>query len=184
MAFCNWLSKRLGITLALPTEAQWERAARHTDGWRYPWNGEITPDHANFDQTGIGTTSAVGIFPKGVGQCGALDMSGNVWEWTSSLWGKDWQKAEFQYPYHPADGRENLDAPAEVWRVVRGGSCYNNDRLVRCACRLRDYPNVRFDFIGFRVVCVSPPIMPLDSGNSGLWYSESGLGPEYVESET
>ena len=157
LAFCRWLAEKTGQSIALPSEAQWERAARHTDGRRYPWNGEITPDHANFDQTGIGTTSAVGIFPKGAGACGALDMSGNVWEWTRSLWGKDWQKPEFRYPYDGVDGREDLDAPVEMLRVVRGGSYWGFDRSVRCASRYRHYPNDRNDYIGFRVVCVSPP---------------------------
>ncbi|MEI2693128.1 MAG: SUMF1/EgtB/PvdO family nonheme iron enzyme [Anaerolineae bacterium] len=65
VAFCNWLGHKLGRPVSLPTEAQWERAARHTDGRRYPWGAEITPDHANYDATGIGTTTAVGIFSKG-----------------------------------------------------------------------------------------------------------------------
>ena len=75
MAFCGWLGEKLGCPVTLPTEAQWEKAARGPDGRRYPWGDEITPQHANYDQTGIGTTSAVGVFPLGASPCGALDMA-------------------------------------------------------------------------------------------------------------
>ncbi len=64
LAYCNWLGAKLGRAVTLPSEAQWERAARHTDGRKYPWKGEITSDHANYSETGIGTTTAVGIFPE------------------------------------------------------------------------------------------------------------------------
>jgi len=79
MAFCGWLSDKLGQPVTLPTEAQWEKAARGPDGRRYPWGQEITPEHANYDETGIGTTTAVGVFPLGASPCGALDMAGNAW---------------------------------------------------------------------------------------------------------
>jgi formylglycine-generating enzyme required for sulfatase activity len=176
-AFCNWLGEKLGCRVTLPTEAQWEKAAsweevdketrrqgdketrRQEVGGRkrrYPWGDEITPDHANHDETGIGTTSAVGIFPKGRSPCGALDMSGNVWEWTCSLWGEDWQKPSFNYPYRADDGRENLEPGNEILRVVRGG-CYGNDRdAVRCAARGRTYPAYGVDDSGFRVARSSP----------------------------
>ena len=65
-AFCAWLGKKLNRVITLPSEAQWEAAARSGDGRAYPWGEKITPDHANYDDTGIGTTTAVGIFPKGV----------------------------------------------------------------------------------------------------------------------
>jgi formylglycine-generating enzyme required for sulfatase activity len=127
-AFCNWLSEKLSeragraVTVRLPSEAEWEKAARGTDGRRYPWGKDITPEYANYDQTGIGATSAVGMFPKGASPCGLLDAAGNVWEWTLSLWGEDWQKPEFGYPYDSQDGRENLDVAATVRRTLRGGS--------------------------------------------------------------
>ena len=152
VAFCNWLGEKLGLMVSLPTEAQSERAARGVDGRRYPWVGELTPDHANYDQTDIGTTSAVGIFPKGASPCDALDMSGNVWEWTRSLWGKDWQKSSYNYPYTADDGRENLAAPNGVARVLRGGVFSMDAGSVRCAVRLRDLPGTRYRLNGFRVV--------------------------------
>ena len=102
----------------------------------------------------MGTWSAVGSYPEGASPYGSLDMAGNVWEWTSSLWGEDYQKPSFGYPYDPKDGRENLDAPNTVLRVLRGGSFY--DALyVRCAVRGSYSPGLRDDNFGFRVV-VSP----------------------------
>ena len=157
VAYSNWLGQKLGRPVTLPSEAQWERAARHRDGRRYPWGEALTPDHANYDETGIGTTTAVGIFPKGKSECGALDMSGNVWEWTCSLWGKDWDKSSFNYPYDSSDTkREDLDASDDIMRVLRGGSFNHYAGFVRCAVRNRHNPDFRNRNIGFRVVVASP----------------------------
>ncbi len=156
---------RLNVTL--PSEAEWEKAARGTDGREYPWVGVADPNRANYDETGIGTTSAVGCFQGGSSPFGCEDMSGNVWEWTRSLWGKEWGKPEYGYPYEAAgeeQGRERLSASDKVLRVLRGGSFVLNDYLVRCACRIRDNPRSRGRSAGFRVV-VSP--FPLDSEASG-----------------
>lgn len=144
VAFSNWLGQKLGRPVSLPSEAQWERAARHTDGRRYPWGEQITPDHANYDQTGIGTTTAVGIFPKGVSQCGALDMSGNVWEWCRTKWRES-------YTTPPDD-----DLEGDITRVVRGGSFNYDAGCVRCAVRLWYNPLSRYMYLGFRVVGASP----------------------------
>ena len=146
VAFCHWLGQKLGQPVSLPSEAQWERAARHTDGRRYPWGEQITPDHANYDQTGIGTTTAVGIFPKGASQCGALDMSGNVWEWCRTKWRDNYSTAS----------DDTLEG--DITRVVRGGSFVFVARFVRCAVR---YGNLlpggyRNGDYGFRVVVASP----------------------------
>jgi len=122
---------------------------------RYPWGDEPDLNRANYDETGIGTTSAVGCFPGGASVYGVEDLSGNVWEWTRSLWGEDVAEPAFKYPYDPADGRENLEAPRDAPRVLRGGSFLNNQWFVRCAFRLRYYPDLRYWGYGFRLV-VSP----------------------------
>lgn len=150
-AFCRWLSAKTGLAVSLPTEAQWEKAARGVDGRRYPWGPDLTPDHANWAETGIGATSAVGIFPRGVSPYGAWDMSGNAWEWCLTKWRRNYNTQ--------ADDRPEGAAP----RVVRGGSFADIERHVRCAARDFDDPDGRDVYLAFRVV-VSPSSMTLDSG--------------------
>ena len=129
----------------LPSEAEWERAARGTDGRIYPWSGDLDPGRANYAETGIGTTSAVGMFPAGVSPCGALDMAGNVWEWCAT-------KRQGNYQ----DYRDDNDLAGGDARVVRGGSFFYGRRYVRCASRFSRDPLDRYDIIGFRVVLASP----------------------------
>lgn len=180
VAYCKWLTDEMRNSartpeplavllgggdwrMTLPSEAEWEKAGRGgtqlsdgatnpNPGRIYPWGNEFDPNKANTDQTKIGNTSAVGCFPHGASPDGVLDMAGNVWEWTRSLWGKDFRKAEFGYPYDPKDGRESLEASDEVRRVLRGGSFFDNLRLARCASRYRVGPYFRFRYVGFRVV--------------------------------
>ncbi|MCA9238827.1 MAG: SUMF1/EgtB/PvdO family nonheme iron enzyme [Planctomycetales bacterium] len=144
VAFCHWLSERTGRGIMLPTEAQWEKAARGTDGRRYPWGNEISPEHAHFytDSKSEEVTCAVGVFPQGVSPHGAYDMAGNVLEWCRTTWVGNYEE------YGKAsDGLEGV-AP----RSLRGGSWDHVARDLRCASRFGDYPFSRNFGWGFRIV--------------------------------
>jgi formylglycine-generating enzyme required for sulfatase activity len=93
MAFCRWLSAKVGCEVRLPTEDEWVKAARGPDGLIYPYGNEFDAAKGNTRETGIDQTSAVGIFPTGVSPYGLLDMSGNVWEWcmTNGLEIRGWR---------------------------------------------------------------------------------------------
>jgi formylglycine-generating enzyme required for sulfatase activity len=136
MAFCSWLTDRLGYEITLPTEEQWERAARGTDGLIYPYGNDYDPTRANSRETGISQTTAVGIYPNGASPCGAMDMSGNVWEWTLN-----------EYRSRKSDTPES-----GIRRVLRGGTWYQNPLNARAAYRFSYSPDERHDFFGFRLV--------------------------------
>ena len=175
----GWISKDLAVTL--PSEPEWEKASRggleiperpviraaHSltaeatlrenpaPDRSYPCEGKVDSNRANYASTEIGKPSAVGCFPGGVSPYGCEELSGNLWEWTRSLWGKEWNKPEFVYPYDPDDGREDIAAPDEIHRVLRGGSFGGYPGDIRCACRGLNGPDDRDYGLGFRVV-VSP----------------------------
>jgi formylglycine-generating enzyme required for sulfatase activity len=142
VAYCNWLAEVTGKPYRLPSEAEWEKGARGSDGRIYPWGNQWDAKRCNTYEGGKGDTTPVGAYPHGASTYGLLDMAGNVWEWTRSVY-KD-------YPYVSGDGREDLESGGS--RVVRGGSWFDIQRLVRCAYRYRHDPDLWSYYGGFRVV--------------------------------
>ena len=147
VAFCNWLTTVLSYEVRLPTEAEWERAARHTDGCSYPWGAKFSADRCNMAETGIGSTAAVGLFPNGDAQCGAADLSGNVLEWCSTKWFDS---------YKNYANVVNNDKDGDAARALRGGAWSYLAGVGRSANRGWGGPTYRFNHVGFRLVVFAP----------------------------
>jgi formylglycine-generating enzyme required for sulfatase activity len=164
VAYTRWLSRETGQKVRLPTEAEWEKAARGVpfpaaEARVWPW-GDEPPDgmRLNFCDVncdiggkderandGYRYTAPVGSYPAGASPYGALDMAGNVFEWTSSL--------HRDYPYQADDGREQIES-SECCRVARGGAWKYPHLIARAAIRDSYSPDFRGDALGFRLVVV------------------------------
>jgi serine/threonine-protein kinase len=148
-AYCSWLASKTGKFVRLPTEAEWERAARgNLDGKQYPWGDALDESRAHYlPDVSIKAkrgTAPVGSYPANA--FNLYDMAGNVWEWVADWYAPDYYaRAQYLNPEGPEGG---------LMRVVRGGAWVNADgRYLRCAYRHKVPPDSYAYSIGFRIAC-------------------------------
>jgi class 3 adenylate cyclase/formylglycine-generating enzyme required for sulfatase activity len=150
-AYAAWLAAQSGRPFRLPTEAEWEAAARGPTRRRFAYGDEFDPLKGNTVETHVRAPTPVGVFPEGDTPEGIADLTGNTYDLTSSLWGDDPLRTSWPYPYRADDGREAVDVPVTVSRVGRGGAWYLGRVHARASYRGRDRYDLRPDeWLNFR----------------------------------
>jgi formylglycine-generating enzyme required for sulfatase activity len=147
-AYCRWLTRETGTAWRLPTEAEWEKAARGVEGNTFPWGNEFDPTRLNGRgprDRQVCTSTPVGIYPTGASPFGLLDCVGNVWEWCATRWKKS-------YPYDSTQDEWRIETlQGRNLRALRGGSWYDDSEVTRCAHRFKFEPSGWNDRGGFRL---------------------------------
>jgi formylglycine-generating enzyme required for sulfatase activity len=141
--YARWAAYRLGINLRVPTEAEWEFAARGLKGNEYPYGNTFSPDRANSFESGIGTTTSVFKYENYASDLGVCDLAGNVEEWVEGL-------------YRPYPGGQWIEddlteSLGNQYQILRGGSFARGGDLTRCSRRHGRYPSPEFRYTGFRL---------------------------------
>jgi formylglycine-generating enzyme required for sulfatase activity len=160
-AYCDWLSRESDRHYRLPTEAEWEKAARGPDGRCYPW-GNVWDDQCC--QHSAEETAPVMAHDSGVSGYDVCDMLGNVQEWTSTLWGSEPAQPAFGYPYQRDDDREDPMAEQrlyQTYRIHRGGSYRDELAGLRCSARGFAPPDSKVGWRGFRVLMEDAATTPV-----------------------
>lgn len=149
VAYSRWLSAESGTFVRLPSEAEWEKAARGCEGFLFPWGNDFDPSRLNGRgprDTQVCTSTPVGIYPTGVSRFGLLDCVGNAWEWCATRWKKP-------FPYDTRQNEWEDDyLEGQNLRVLRGGSWYDTSEVTRCTHRFKFQPYGWNDRGGFRLV--------------------------------
>ena len=148
--YCDWLNAKTKRRYRLPTEAEWEKAARgDQDDRRYPWGNELTEQACDFVRV---ETNSVEHYPLGQSPYGCYDMVGNVYEWTCTIWGDDPRKAYCSECVKQYD-KEKVNANPHAYRVCRGGATQDHFNRLGCSVRACFAPTTRAPNVGFRVMC-------------------------------
>lgn len=144
LAYTRWFSQETGISWRLPAEVEWEAAARN------PNEPDKLPEPQTINSRECSHGCAWPVDGRGAASwCGACDMLGNIWEWVSTRWGRNWQTLAYPYPYNPDDGRGKLSG--SYARIIRGGSWYDPSTAAHPSSRARYLPGSRASNIGFRL---------------------------------